>query len=223
MTYSSLSRALVTILATALSLTACGGSSNAPLPSAVSQSATMAKASEPEQCTGQSTTSLFATSAAATIGSKSVRLCIPAFDDFGGTIAVPPARPTVTAVLTSSTTNYNQQLPKLTKKGKPVFYLQIQTSDGTTFGKTVRGGDGLTGKKLVAGHPYTIYGQATTGSGGVLHLIFNLGPCSTTAASGAGGGVIAGIGKLLKGQKFTNGAASIIFEVYGGARVAQPC
>ncbi len=109
------------------------------------------------------------------------------------------------------------------EKRQTDLYLQFQTSGGNTFGKVVRGGDGLIGKKLIAGRPYTVYGQATTGSGGILHLIINLGPCSTTAAPGTDGGVIAGIGKLLKAQKLTNGPSSIIFEIYGGARVTQPC
>jgi hypothetical protein len=224
MTYSSLARALVTILATTLSLNACGGSSNAPLPSAVSQSAPMAKASGPAPCPGQGPpTTLFATSGTVTLTRRSKLQCIPAFDDFGGTIAIPAVSPSVTAVFTSSTTNYNNLLPKLTKKGKPIFYLQIQTSAGNTFGKKVRGVEGLIGKKLVAGDWYTVYGQATTGSGGILHLIINLGPCSTKAASGKDGGVIAGLGKLLEGQQLTNGSSTIIYEVYTGERVTQPC
>ena len=216
-------RTPVALLAAALALSACGGSSTATLPSASSPFAPAAKSSGPAPCTGQSTTSLFATSAATTLQSKSKLLCIPAFDDFGGTIALPPSRPTVTATFISSTTNYNQQLPPLAKKGKPLFYLQFSTSAGNTFGKSVRGGDGLVGKKLIAGHPYTVYGQATTGSGGVLHLIINLGPCSTTAAPGKDGGTISGIGKLLKGQKLTNGPSTIIYEIYAGQHVTQPC
>ena len=223
MNYSVFIKTPIALLAAALAFSACGGSSTATLPSAATPFAPMAKSSGPAPCTGQSTTSLFATSASTTLESKSKLQCIPAFDDFGGTIALPPSRPTVTATFISSTTNYNQQLPGLAKNGKPLFYLQFQTSAGNTFGKSVRGGDGLVGKKLIAGHKYTIYGQATTGSGGVLHLIINLGPCSTTAASGKDGGTIPGIGKLLKGQKLTNGPSSIIYEIYTGARAAQPC
>lgn len=223
MNYSALMKTPIALLAATLALSACGGNSNAPLPSAITQSAPMAAESVPKPCTGQSTTSLFATSSAVTLESKSKLQCIPAFGDFGGTIALPPSRPTVTATFISSTTNYNQQLAPLAKTGKPIFYLQFQTSAGNTFGKSVRGGDGLVGKKLIAGHPYTIYGQATTGSGGVLHLIINLGPCSTTAVSGKDGGTISGIGKLLKGQKLTNGPSTIIYEIYAGERVTQPC
>ncbi len=223
MNHHSFLKTAVAMVAAALLFCACRGGSTSTLPSAATPFAQMPKASGPAPCTGQTTTSLFATSTTTTLQSRSKRLCIPAFDGFGGTIALPPSRPTVTATFTSSTTDYNQQLPALAKKGKPIFYLQFQTSGGNTFGKVVRGGDGLIGKKLIAGRPYTVYGQATTGSGGILHLIINLGPCSTTAAPGTDGGVIAGIGKLLKAQKLTNGPSSIIFEIYGGARVTQPC
>ena len=82
-------------------------------------------ASGPAPCTGQSTTSLFASTPAAALQSKAKALCIPAFDGFGGTMEYPPARPSITAALTASTTNYNQQLPALGKKGKPIYYLQV--------------------------------------------------------------------------------------------------
>jgi hypothetical protein len=223
MNYSSFLKTPVALLAAALAFSACGGTSTATLPSAATPVAPMAKSSGPAPCTGQTTTSLFATSAATTLQSKSKLQCIPAFDDFGGTIALPPSRPTVTATFITSTTNYNQQLPSLAKNGKPLFYLQFATSAGNTFGKSVRGGDGLAGKKLIAGHKYTVYGQATTGSGGVLHLIINLGPCSTTAVAGKDGGTISGIGKLLKGQKLANGPSTIIYEIYTGERATLPC
>jgi hypothetical protein len=223
MNHHSFLKTPVAIVAAALLFSACGGGSTATLPSAATPFAPMAGSSGPAPCTGQTTTSLFATSATTTLESRSKRLCVPAFGDFGGTIALPPSRPTVTATFTSSTTNYNGQLPTLAKKGKPIFYLQFQTSGGNTFGKIVRGGDGLVGKKLIAGHAYTVYGQATTGSGGILHLIINLGPCSTTAASGNDGGVLVGIGKLLKAQKLTNGPSTIIYDIYTGKLVKQPC
>ena len=223
MNYSTFLKMPLTLLAAALALSACGGTSTATLPPAATAFGPAAKSSGPAPCTGQSTTSLFATSATATLQSKSKLWCVPAFDGFGGTIGLPASRPTVTATFISSTTNYNQQLPPLAKHGNPIFYLQFQTSAGNTFGRSVRSGDGVASKKLIAGHHYTVYGQATTGSGGVLHLIINLGPCSTTAVAGKDGGTISGIGSLLKTQKLTNGPSTIIYEVYTGTRATQSC
>jgi hypothetical protein len=221
MTDSSRARALTTILATTLAFTACGGGSNAPLPSAMTQSAPMAKASGPAPCTGQSTTSLFASTPAAAMQSKAGALCIPAFGGFGGTMEYPPAKPSITAALTASTTNFNQQFPKLGKKGKPIFYLQVETSANTDFGHSLRANGGLTSKKLVAGQPYTLYGEGI--SGGIVRLITNFTPCVATATSGKDGGVIPAFGRLLLRQKLANGALTIYFEVYKGKLTAQSC
>jgi len=220
MTDSTRARAFISILTT-LALTACGGSSNAPLPSAIAQSAPMAKAGGPAPCPSQSTTSLFASTPAAAFQSKAGALCIPAFDGFGGTMEYPPAKPSITAALTASTTNYNQQLPTLGKTGKPIYYLQVQTSASTAFGHSLRANGGLTSAKLVAGESYTLYGEGI--SGGIVHLITNFTPCVATATSGKNGGVIPAFGRLLVRQKLTDGALTIYFEVYKGKLTVQPC
>lgn len=221
MTDSTRASAFIAILSATLALTACGGGSNAPLPSANTQSAAMAKASGPAPCPGQSTTSLYASTPAAAFQSKAEALCIPAFDGFGGTMEYPAATPSITAAFTSSTTNYNQQLPALRKKGKPIFYLQAQMSGNTAFGHNLRAKGGLTSAKLVAGDSYTLYGEGI--SGGIVHFIVNFNPCVATAKSGKNGGVIPAFGRLLAGQKLTNGAMTIYFEVYKGKLTAQPC
>jgi hypothetical protein len=221
MTDSTRARALIAILGATLALTACGGGSNAPLPSAMTQSAPMAKASGPAPCPGQSTTSLYASTPAAALQSKVGALCIPAFGGFGGTMEYPPAKPSITATLTASTTNYNQQLPTLGKKGKPIYYLEVQTSGNTVFGFSLRANGGLTSAKLVAGKPYTLYGEGI--SGGIVHFITNFTPCVATAKSGKDGGVIPAFGRLLVRQKLANGALTIYFEVYKGKLTAQPC
>ena len=56
-----------------------------------------------------------------------------------------------------------------------------------------------------------------------MHFIINFTPCVATATSGKDGGVIPAFGRLLAGQKLTNGAMTIYFEVYKGKRAAQPC
>jgi len=221
MTDSTRARALIAIMTAALALTACGGGSNAPLPPSIPQAAPMAKTSGPAPCPGQSTTSLFASTPAAAFQSKAAALCIPAFDGFGGTMEYPPAKPSITAALTASTTNYNQQLPTLGKKGKPIYYLQVQTSANTAFGHSLRANGGLTSAKLVAGKSYTLYGEGI--SGGIVHLITNFTPCVATATSGKDGGVIPAFGRLLVRQKLTKGALTIYFEVYKGKLTAQPC
>jgi hypothetical protein len=220
-TYSTRARALISILTATLALTACGGGSNAPVPPAIAQSVPMAKSSGPAPCAGQSTTSLYASMPVAALQSKARALCIPAFDGYGGTMEYPPAKPSITAALTASTTNYNQQLPMLAKKGKPMYYLQVQTSGNTDFAHSLRSSGGLTSTKLVAGKSYTLYGESL--SGGIVHFITNFTPCVATATSGKDGGVIPAFGRLLVRQKLTNGAVTIYFEVYEGKLTAQPC
>ena len=93
-------------------------------------------------------------SATQTIASKPGPLCVPAFGGFGGTIQLPAAKPSMTATATSSTTNYNQTLPSLAKKGKPLFYLQVVTSGPAVFGKRMKSAGGFDGKSLKPGHTY---------------------------------------------------------------------
>ena len=218
---STRARAPIAILAATLAFAACSGGSNAPLPPATTTQSVMVKAGGPAPCPGQSTTSIYASTPPAAFQLKVGPLCIPAFDGFGGTLEYPAAHPSITAALTASTTNYNQQLPALGKKGKPIDHLQVQTSANTAFGHGLRAKSGLTSSKLVAGESYTLYGEGI--SGGIVHFVTDFTPCVATAAKGKDGGVIPSFGQLLVGQKFANGAMTIYFEVYKGKLTSQPC
>ena len=100
--------------------------------------------------------------------------------------------------LISSTTDYNHQ-PQL-GQGTAIFYLQLAISGGTKFGENVSAGGGLTGQQIVPGQPYTAYGRASVSG---FHV--NFGPCYAVATKGKYGGVIGGIGTLLKGVRRARG------------------
>ncbi|MGC1382043.1 MAG: hypothetical protein WA814_13595 [Candidatus Baltobacteraceae bacterium] len=168
----------------------------------------------PPNCKGQKSTKQYA-SLTVKLSSKGGSFCIPAFGGFGGTVEYPPANPAVKLKLISSTTNYNHQ-PEL-GPGKALFYLQLALSDGTSFGSNVQAGGGLTGKKIVSGKPYTAYGQATIDS-----FPFDFGPCYTVATKGRYGGVIGGVGTLLKGQNIPVAAKGVI-EIYAGKQTGTQC
>ncbi len=75
----------------------------------------------------------------------------------------------------------------------------------------------MTAKKIVPGKPYTAYGQAK-----VSGLTFNFGPCYSVATKGKYGGVIGGIGTLLKGQSIPVAASGVI-EIYSGKQTSTKC
>ena len=149
------------------------------------------------------------------LSTKGGSLCIPEFGGFGGKVKVPGANPSVQVTLTSSTTNYDN-MPQL-GDGTPIFYLQLGISDGTTFGNKVRRGGGLTGAQIEAGYPYTVYGQTV-----IFGIKFNFGPCYAVAKQGKYGGVIGGVGALLKGAQIPY-AANAVLEVYSGRQTSSPC
>jgi len=208
-------------LAAAVSLAACAGHSGTLLPLQDAAAMSVARPdANPPPCTGQSTTSEYATSASATIPSKPASFCVPEFGGFGGTIELPAAKPSITATSTSSTTNYNKMLPVFSKKGKPLFYLQMVTSALTDFGKKVKSSGGLDGKSLKAGNSYTVYGEAKlAGVAGITQLFT---PCVAKASKGKYGGVISGIGTLLAGQNIDTPAV-MYFEIYRGKHADTPC
>lgn len=168
----------------------------------------------PPKCKGQKTTKNYA-SLTVKLSANGGSFCIPAFGGFGGGIKYPPANPSVKLKLIGSTKNYNHQ-PEL-GSGKAIFYLQLAIANGTSFGSNVQTGGGLTGKKIVAGKPYTAYGQATVSG---FHLDF--GPCYAVATKGKYGGVIGGVGTLLKGQSVPVAAKAII-EIYSGKQTGTQC
>lgn len=206
----------------ALVLQACGGQMNPAGPAQGMDSMAIRPLSKkPPQCANQSTTTLYATSATMTLQSKPRALCIPAFGGWGGTLQYPAANPSVTVVAISSTTNYNQQLPLLSSKGKPVFYLQMTTSAATKFGPTVNDKGGLTSKSLVPGTTYYVYGQVKFPGPAGIFIPFT--PCSAKATAGPYGGVIMNAGTLFAKQNFQQGGA-VTIEVYKvGKEVKAAC
>jgi hypothetical protein len=169
----------------------------------------------PPTCKGQKTFSNHASDSEKLLAAGG-SLCIPEFGGLGGSVKYPPANPSVGITLISSTTNYTGKLPKL-HSGTATFYLQIATSGGTTFGSNVSAGGGLTGAKIVPGKDYTVCGQASIDG-----FPFNFTPCFAKATPGPFGGVIGGIGTLLKGQSVPVAASGVI-EVYPGKSASGTC
>jgi hypothetical protein len=169
----------------------------------------------PPNCKGQTTTKQYA-SDKEKFETKGGSICIPAFRGLGGSVTYPPANPSVSVSLISSTTNYNHKLPSL-HKGAPVFYLQVSIPSGTSFGQNAPAGGGLTGNPIKAGSSYTAYGQAV-----VFGIKFKFTPCYAVATKGKYGGVIGGVGTLLKGQSVPGAAAGVI-EIYSGKSATSKC
>jgi hypothetical protein len=178
-------------------------------------SANVGELAVPKPCGGQKTTAKSA-SLTQTLSTKGGSFCIPAFKGFGGTIFYPAANPTVKLAVTSSTTDYNHKMQPL-GSGTALFYLQIATKGGTTFSPSVPAGGGLTGKAIKSGQTYTAFGQAV-----VAGFPVNLTPCYTTATKGKYGGVIGGVGSLLKGKSIPVAASGYI-EIYPGKQASGKC
>jgi hypothetical protein len=168
----------------------------------------------PPACKGQKDAKRYA-SLTVTLSARGGSFCIPEFGGFGGKIKYPSADPAVKLKLVSSTTDYNHQ-PQL-GQGTAIFYLQLAISDGTKFGNNVSAGGGLTGQQIVPGQPYTAYGRASVSG---FHI--NFGPCYTVATKGKYGGVIGGIGTLLKGVTVPVAASGLI-EIYSGEQTTKQC
>jgi hypothetical protein len=204
----------IVALAAGASLAGCAMSSGGLVPSSV-QSVAVVRDALPPACPGQKTTKQYAT-ISETFSSSGGTLCIPAFGGFGGSVNYPPATPSVGVALTSSTTNYNGQLPSL-HSGTPIFYLQLAIAGATSFGQSSSAGGGLTSKSIKPGKVYSAYAQAT-----ISGIKFNFTPCYAKATKGKYGGVIGGVGSLLKGQTVP-AAASGIIEIYAGKSASAKC
>lgn len=199
----------------ACALAACSMHAAAPLPStALVPPAVVLPNAGPPACKGQKTTKNYS-SLTVTLSTKGGSFCIPAYGGFGGSVKYPGANPSVKLNLISSTKDYNH-LPQL-GQGTAIFYLQLALSGGTSFAPKVQAGGGLTAKKIVPGKPYTAYGQAT-----ISGFTFSFGPCYSVAKTGKYGGVIGGIGTLLKGQTIF-AAASGVIELYSGKQTSTKC
>lgn len=170
----------------------------------------------PPDCKGQKTTKKYAT-LTAPLQASGGAFCIPAIGGFGGKLEYPNAsfKGSVTLTLTSSVKNYNNE-PQL-GSGKALFYIQFAISGPVKFGSNIKSGGGLTAKKIIAGNPYSIYGQAV-----IFGQKFGLGPCVTTATQGKYGGVLGELGSLIKNQTIPF-AASGVLEVYSGEDTTAQC
>lgn len=207
--------ASVLVLFAAASLAGCNAqNAGNALPQAM-QGAPLVPDSGPPACAGQKTTDQYA-SVTETFSTSGGTICIPAFDGLGGSVKYPPAKPSTSVGLISSTTNYNHKLPSL-HSGTPIFYLQLSIAGATTFGNNVKAGGGLTGKSITPGSTYTAYAQAKIDGFPV-----NFKPCYAVAKKGRYGGVIGGVGSLLKGQSVPAPAAGVI-EIYPGQSTSEAC
>lgn len=202
----------------ALTLAACSSHDGVLLP-AQQTAANLRAEAAPAPCKGQTTSSQYAISKQAKLKSNNTHACIPAFAGFGGSFHYPAATPIVPATMTSSTTNYNNLLPALSK-GKPIFYLQIATTAATTFAATYKASGGLASKAIKPGSTYYVYGQAKLG--GVAGIMITFTPCRATAVKAKRGGAIANLGTVLESQNLTS-SANIVIEVYPKGHVTAKC
>ena len=199
-------------IVTTLVFSACAQHGNGPLPASPQALATPDRT--PRSCKGQVNKSEYAT-LTGKLKTAGGSFCIPAYGGFGGDLKYPSLNPTIQLTLSSGTENFDN-FPTL-GSGTPIFYLAFSTSGGTTFGKDLKSGGGLTGKQVVAGQPYTAYGQASVYGDKV-----KFGPCYTTATKGKYGGVIGGIGALLKSEEIPFKVSGVI-EIYSGEQTGMQC
>jgi hypothetical protein len=202
-------------VASAVLLAACAQHGGAGLPSipAAAQRAALPDANPP-QCKGQQNEPYYAT-LTVKLKTKGGAFCIPEFGGYGGKVQYPSVDPSVKLTLTSSTTDYND-LPQL-GSGTAIFYLQLSISGGTSFGSNTKAGGGLTSSAIVPGDDYTAFGEAT-----IFGYHYKFKPCYTVATQGKYGGVIGGLGSLLKGIDVPTSGSGFI-EVYSGQQASNEC
>lgn len=171
----------------------------------------------PPACKGQKKTTKYTKVTEALTKSGSL-LCIPEFGGFGGTMLYPGVTVPVKATLISSTTNY-ANVPPPKASGTPIFYLNLAPAAATMFGTKLRSGGGLTSKKIKAKASYTGYID-----GYRYGFWYQITSCYRVATLGKYGGVISGLGALLKGQQVTGPTGYSDFEIfiyagqYGGSK-----
>ena len=189
-----------------------GGVSSSPMPPTEERSEL--PPSNPPQCKGQ-TNEQYYSSLTVTLKTKGGAFCIPEFGGFGGKVQYPSVDPSVRLTLTSSTSDYDN-LPQL-GSGTAIFYLQLSISAGTSFGENTKAGGGLTSQQIVAGDPYTAFGEAI-----VFGYHYKFKPCYAVATKGKHGGVIGGLGSLLKGVDVPTSGSGFI-EIYSGQQSSTEC
>jgi hypothetical protein len=210
-------RAVASLLAASM-LSACAGHSGntllPALPSSVAPSA-FAPMAAPPTCPKQKTSKKDA-SLTVTLSTGGGSFCVPEFGGIGGFIEYPTANPSVKLKLTSSTTDYNHKLPSLSA-GTPIFYLQLALTGPVTFGKDVPAGGGLEGEKIVPSQTYTAFGESTS------PLVEKFKPCYLIAKKNNYGGIISGVGTLLKGVSIPLPVhVQGVIEIYSGKH-GSPC
>jgi hypothetical protein len=199
-------------IATALLLAACAQHGGSVLP-ASPQAAALPDLSPPD-CKGQQNEQDYAT-LTASLSTSGGSFCIPAYGGFGGKLKYPSVSPSIKLTLSTSTENYNNQ--PILGSGSPLFFLEFSTSGATTFGRKLKAGGGLTGSEIVKGQPYTAYGRAS-----LYGYKITLGPCYAVATKGKYGGVIGGLGSLIKGESIPFAVSGVI-EVYSGRQTSTKC
>lgn len=214
---SILRRSLVAAgaFATGALLAACAQHGGTTLPGTDAPAARVSLPdANPPQCKGQQNQQYYAT-LIVKLKTKGGAFCIPEFGGYGGKVQYPSVSPAVKLTLTSSTTNYNN-LPQL-GSGTAMFYLQLSISGATSFGANTKAGGGLTSESIVAGDSYTAFGEAI-----VFGYHYKFKPCYTVATQGKFGGVIGGLGTLLKGVDVPTSGSGFI-EIYSGAQTSKEC
>jgi hypothetical protein len=160
--------------------------------------------SKPAAFIGQKNSTNYA-SLTSTFTSKGGTLCVPAIGGWGGSVTYPAAKPAAKITLISSVKNYNK-MPNF-GKGAAMFYLQVALKSPTAFGTKTPAGGGILGGTLVAGKTYSaIAGAAGFGV---------ISACTTVAMKSKSGGMISGVGTVLKGVTIP-GAITGIVEIYAG-------
>ena len=201
--------------ASALLLSACAPHNGMSLPLTGGTAARVnLPHADPPQCKGQKDQTYYAT-VTAKLKTKGGAFCIPEFGGFGGKVEYPSVNPPVRLMLTSSTTDYNN-LPQL-GSGTAIFYLQLSISGATSFGSNTKAGGGLTSQSIVAGDDYTAFGEAI-----VFGYHYKFKPCYAVATQGKYGGVIGGLGTLLKGVDVPASGSGFI-EIYSGQQASVQC
>jgi hypothetical protein len=204
-------RATIAVAVTIV-LGACAQHGSALLPTSPQAVATPDR--KPPSCKGQVNESEYGT-LTGKLKTGGGSFCIPAYGGFGGKLNYPSLSPSITLTLSTSTQNYDN-FPTL-GSGTPIFYLAFTTSGSVTFGGKIKSGGGLTGKQIIAGDPYSAYGEAT-----IYGYKVKFGPCYTTATKGKYGGVVGGIGGLLKNEQIPFKVSGVI-EIYSGEQTSMQC
>jgi hypothetical protein len=200
----------------AAAVAGCAGQANTALPlpqNAVMPALLLRPESAPPPCKGQQKDRDHS-SVTERLSTKGGSLCIPTFAGFGGALQYPDVKPSVAITVTSTNIDFNG-FPS-PGQGNPIDYLQLNTSGSPAFGTKLQPGLGLTGKTVESKTSYTAFSSYF--HSGLWH---SLNRCYAVARQGLHGGVIDGLGSLLKDQ--TIPGTLFLIEVYPGRRTSEKC